>query len=540
MESISTLGNHSGKSESIWMVTSDRPSHEALARNERADVIIVGAGIAGLSTAYLLGRAGKSVVVLDDGPIASGESERTTAHLTCVLDDRYFELEWLHGEKGARMIAESHSAAIDEIERIVLDEKIDCDFLRVDGYLFTPRGGDKHLLDKELQAGNRAALSDLEIVARAPLGSDTGRCLRFPNQAQFHPLKYMTALANAIKRDGGRIFTNSHVTKIQGGEQAHVEVEGGFTVSADSIVVATNTPINDLLTMHTKQAAYRNYVVGAKIPAGSVQQGLYWDTLDPYHYVRLQTLSDPTSSDASDVLIVGGEDFKTGQADDAEERYAKLEAWTRERFPEVTEFHYRWSGQTMESVDGLGFIGRNPLDKDNVFIATGFSGNGMTYGTITGMLLTDMILGRENSWTTLYDPSRKTLRAAQTFAEETINMVIQYGDWLTAGDVEDVASIPAGTGAIVRHGLTKHAVYRDDEGKVHELSAVCPHLGAILAWNHSEKTWDCPCHGSRFDAFGNVVNGPANTNLPEVEQFSQQKSGVVGGIGTPGVSFLTE
>lgn len=525
MESISTLGEHSGKSDSIWMLTSDRPSYEALARNERADVIIVGAGIAGLSTAYLLGRAGKSVVLLDDGPIVSGESERTTAHLTYVLDDRYFVLEWQHGEKGARMIAESHSTAIGEIERIVLEEQIDCDFLRVDGYLFTPSDGDKDLLDKELEAGNRIGLSDLEIVARAPLGFDTGRCLRFPNQAQFHPLKYMTALADAIKRDGGRIFTNSHVTKIEGGEEAHVEVEGGFTVSADAIVVATNTPINDLLTMHTKQAAYRNYVVGARVPSGSIELGLYWDTLDPYHYVRLQSLSDSMSSEASDVLIVGGEDFKTGQSDDAEVRYAKLETWTHERFPEVTEFQYRWSGQTMESIDGVAFIGRNPLDKDNVFIATGFSGNGMTYGTITGMLLTDMILGRENSWTTLYDPSRKTLRAAQTFAEETINMVIQYGDWLTAGDVEDVAHIPAGTGAIVRHGLTKYAVYRDEESKIHAYSAVCPHLGAILAWNHSEKTWDCPCHGSRFDVLGNVINGPANTNLPKVEPSSQQNSG---------------
>ncbi len=517
MESINE-NKHSGKSTSVWMLTSDRPKYEALASNESSDVVIIGAGIAGLSTTYLLGRAGKSVLVLDDGPIVSGESERTTAHLTCVLDDRYFKLEWLHGDKGARMIAESHSAAISEIERIVLEEQIDCDFIRVDGYLFTPVDDDTDLLDKELEVGLRVGLSDLEIVSKAPLsGFDTGRSLRFPNQAQFHPVKYMAALANAITRDGGRIYSNSHVTKVVGGDRAHVEVEGGHFVETDSIVVATNTPINDLLTMHTKQAAYRNYVVGAKVPAGSTPFGLYWDTLDPYHYVRLQTLSDPTSSEPCDLLIVGGEDFKTGQADDTEERYEKLETWTRERFPEVTEFQYHWSGQTMESVDGLAFIGRNPLDKENVFIATGFCGNGMTYGTITGMLLTDMILGKENSWATLYDPSRKTLRAAKTFAEETVNMVVQYGDWLTAGDVGDVESIPTGGGGIVRHGLTKLAVYRDEDGKVHSFSAVCPHLGAILAWNHAEKSWDCPCHGSRFDVFGNVLNGPANTNLSKAE-----------------------
>jgi len=267
------------------------------------------------------------------------------------------------------------------------------------------------------------------------------------------------------------------------------------------------------LAIHTKQAAYRTFVIGATVPPGSINKGLYWDTADPYHYVRLSR----SSVAGNDVLIVGGEDHKTGQADDAEARYVKLEKWARAHFP-MTKIQFRWSGQIMETVDGLAFIGRNPMDKPNVYIATGDSGNGMTHGTIAGMLLTDLVQGRDNVWSTLYDPSRKTLGALGTFAEEALNMAAQYADWVTAGDVKENVLVPPGSGAVVRRGLKKIAVYCDDAGQLHKMSAVCPHLGGIVAWNHSEKTWDCPCHGSRFDRDGKVVNGPAISNLSPVEE----------------------
>lgn len=500
------------------MATATLPEFPSLNADARADVCIVGAGIAGLTTAYLLTRSGKSVVVLDDGPIVSGETERTTAHLVTALDDRYFELENLHGGKGAQLAAASHSAAIDAIERIVREENIDCDFERVDGFLFnvsTDQSAD--VLDRELEATRRAGLSDVTIVNRAPLGSfDTGRALHFPRQAQFHPLKYLAALANAIVRDGGRIFAETHAAKIRGGKDAQIETRDGRKVSCDAIVVATNTPVNDKLVLHTKQAAYRTYVIGVAVPVGTVPKVLYWDTGDPYHYVRLQAAT-PGANAAHDILIVGGEDHKTGQADDAEARYAKLEAWTRERFPMATEIRFRWSGQIMEPVDGLAFIGRNPMDHDNVYVVTGDSGNGMTHGTIAGLLLTDLIQGRKNPWADLYSPSRVTLGATKNFARETANMAAQYVDWLTAGDLEKDQLVPRGTGAIVRHGLTKVAVYRDLNGEFHECSAVCPHLGAIVGWNHTEKTWDCPAHGSRFDCMGTVLNGPANKDLHPLE-----------------------
>jgi glycine/D-amino acid oxidase-like deaminating enzyme/nitrite reductase/ring-hydroxylating ferredoxin subunit len=495
---------------SVWMATASVPDESSLHQDESANVCVIGAGIAGLTTAYLLSREGKSVIVVDDGPIAGGQTQRTTAHLSNALDDRYFEIERLHGQQGARLAAESHSAAIDRIEAITREENIGCDFERLDGYLFLPPGAHQDTLQRELEAAQRAGLSEVQWVDRAPLDSfNTGPCLRFPRQGQFHPLKYLTGLTRAIERKGGRIFTRTHVVKIESGHPARVKTRGGFTISANAVVVATNTPINDRVAIHTKQAPYITFVIGVSVPRGSITKALYWDTEDPYHYVRLQNGGDMMS----DILIIGGEDHKTGQADDGNQRHSRLEAWGRERFPTMGEVKYRWAGQVMEPVDGLAFIGRNPMDEDIVFIATGDSGMGMTHGTIAGMLLTDLICGRENRWAGLYNPSRKTLKAATEFAKENINVARQYADWVTGGDVSSLDQIPPESGAIVRRGLSKLAVYRDGGGNLHEWSAVCPHLGCIVSWNDAEKTWDCPCHGSRFDCLGRVINGPANRDL---------------------------
>jgi glycine/D-amino acid oxidase-like deaminating enzyme/nitrite reductase/ring-hydroxylating ferredoxin subunit len=519
------MRNHSGKTISVWMATAEVPPQSALAEDTGADVCVVGAGISGMTTAYLLAHEGRSVVVLDDGPIGAGMTERTTAHLTNALDDRYYEMERLHGEKGARLIAESHTAAIDRIEAIVAEEVIDCDFERLDGYLFTGHHKSKKELNDELKAAHRAGLTGVERVRRAPLDAfDTGASLRFPRQAQFHPLKYLAGLTRAIQRDGGRIYTGTHASKIEGGDTARIETSNGQVVTASSVVVATNTPVNDLIAIHTKQAPYLTYVIGASVPRGAITKALYWDTLDPYHYVRLQ--SDSSAGNGGerghDVLIVGGEDHKTGQADDAEKRYARLEKWARKRFPVMEEIEFRWSGQVMETVDGIAFIGQNPLDAPNVYIATGDSGMGMTHGTIAGILLTDLIMGRENEWATVYDPSRITLRAAGEFTKENLNVAAQFVDYVTPGEVDSVEAVAPGEGAILRRGLKKVAVYVDETGAAHERSAICRHLGCIVAWNSDEKSWDCPCHGSRYDAYGKVFNGPANTDLSPVGESEDE------------------
>ena len=498
------------------MATADTPSEQPLSTDTSTNVCIIGAGIAGLTTAYLLARAGKSVIVLDDGPIGGGMTARTTAHLTNALDDRFYELERLVGEEGSRLAAESHSAAIDRVEAIVGEEKIDCEFERLDGYLFLAADAPQRILDDELAAAHRAGLTEVRRLDRAPLDSfDTGPCLHFPNQAQFHPLKYLTGLARAIERAGGKLYTGSHADEIEGGADAYVTTTGGYKINADAIVVATNSPVNDRVTMHTKQAPYTTYVIGVRIPRGSVPPMLLWDApedaYEAYHYIRVERVSN------HDVLIVGGEDHKTGQQHDGAQRWGKLEQWTRNRFPMTEEIEFRWSGQVMEPVDSLAFIGRNPADADNVFIATGDSGMGMTHGTIAGILLTDLILGRTNAWTDLYDPSRKTLAAAKDFLKENVNVAAQYADTLTPGEVASVDEIAKEDGAVLRKGLTKIAAYRDRDGTVHCVSATCTHLGCVVSWNQAEKTWDCPCHGSRFDRFGSVISGPANSDLPAEE-----------------------
>ncbi len=498
-----------GATESIWTKTAEVPRRSALDENVQADVCVIGAGIAGLTTAYFLALAGQAVIVVDDGEIGGGETSRTTAHLVNALDERYFEIERLHGQRGARLAAESHTEAIRQIESIVEKERISCEFKRLDGYLFGARAADAGILDRELEAAHRAGLRGIERIGRAPFTSfDTGPCLRFPDQGQLNPLLYLPGLALAIERRGGRIYTRTHAAEIKGGTQACVKTSQGMAISARAIVVATNTPVNDFVTMHTKQAAYRSYVIGVRVPRDSVTRGLYWDTLNPYHYVRLQSEAD------SDVLIVGGEDHKTGQAEDTADRFARLAAWTRERFPMAQrELAYSWSGQVMEPVDGLAFIGKNPCDEPNVFIVTGDSGNGMTHGTIAGLLLTDLIQGRRNPWAALYDPSRVTLGAAVRFTQENVNVAAQYADLFTGGDITSTGDLLPEAGAIMRQGLNKIAVYRDEHGVLHELEASCPHLGCIVAWNPTEKTWDCPCHGSRFTALGKVISGPALVGL---------------------------
>jgi glycine/D-amino acid oxidase-like deaminating enzyme/nitrite reductase/ring-hydroxylating ferredoxin subunit len=505
------MKNDSGQTTSVWRATAEVPEFSPLAEDTQADVCIVGAGIAGLTTAYLLAREGKSVAVFDDGRIGGGMTERTTAHLSNAFDDRYQEMENLYGEHGSRLIADSHTAAIDRIEQIVIEEKIECEFERLDGYLFAALNQSKEILEGELKSAHRAGLEGVEQVGRAPIADfDTGMCLRFPRQAQFHPLKYLAGLARAIERDGGRIFTATHITEMEGGAKTYVKTSDGHTVTAEAIVIATNAPINNIVTIHTKQAPYTTYAIGARVPRGSVTRALYWDTLDPYHYVRLES----SELDNYDLLIVGGEDHKSGQVDDYQERHARLEAWARERWPMIEAVEFQWSGQVMEPVDGVAFIGRNPGDPRNVYIATGDSGMGMTHGMIAGILITDLIAGRTCSWVPLYDPSRVTLRAAGDFARENFNVVAQYATGLAGpGDVGSAEEVAPGTGAVIRRGLSKVAVYCDESGVRHELSAVCKHLGCIVDWNPVESSWDCPCHGSRFNKNGHVITALVSTQV---------------------------
>ena len=514
-----------GDTASIWYGTFDVPTFPALGRDARADVCVVGAGIAGLSTAYMLTKAGKKVIVVDDGTIGGGESGRTTAHLTNAMDDGIYLLEHVHGDEGARLIVESHGAAVDQIEQVVRAERIDCDFERVDGFLFLGQGDHVDILDAELAAAHRVGWTSVARLDHVPgVEYHLGPALRFPNQAQFHVLKYLAGLATAIVSGGGRIYCQTKVSGVEGGAPCKVETETKHTITADAVCVCTNASIADMFKTHIRQAPYRTFVVAGVVPRGLVPHALYWDTAHPYHYVRVQPLQPPvagasTGDEQYDALIVGGEDHKTAHEDDAEERWRRLESWMRERWPQTREVVYRWSGQVLEPNDYIAFIGRNPDGAENVYMASGDSGQGMTHGTIAGMLLSDLITGLPNEWTSLYDPRRRSLRAKpmEEFAKENADVALRFiTDYVSPGDVSSEADIPRGEGRVIRHGLHKIAAYRADDGTLHRHSAVCTHLKCIVQWNSAEKSWDCPCHGSRFDPEGKVLNGPAVSDLEPI------------------------
>lgn len=502
----------SGTTLSLWAGTAEVPEFSKILANAKTEVCIIGGGITGLTCAYLLAKEGRKVILLEDGTIAGGETARTTAHISNVIDDRYYKVELLHGEEGSRLAAESHTAAINKIEEIINDESINCNFERVEAYLFFSENESKDTIDKEYEATLRAGVM-IETVSDAPIKlSERTPVFKYPNQAQFHALRYVSGLATAAAKHGAQIYTETHASKIErNSHHVVIQTSEGITITAEDVIIATNNPITDLVSIYVKEASYRTYVIGARIPKGSVKKGLYWDDLEPYHYVRIHEMPE------YDILIVGGEDHKTGQEDD-KDRWTCLEEWARKKFPMIQSIDYKWSGQVVEPVDFLSYIGLEPEYKEHVYIATGDSGMGITHGTFSGIILTDMIMGRKNPWEKLYDPARVTLRAAGGMIKENVNMVAQFKDFVTPGDVKNEEEINVDEGAIVRKGLNKIAVYRDKEGKLHEYSPYCPHLKGIVRWNAAEKTWDCPLHGSRFDCKGKVINGPANSDLEKITE----------------------
>ncbi len=474
------------------------------------DVCVIGGGIAGLTAAYLLLKEGQKVCVLESSKLGNGQTGRTTAQFVTALDERYFTLEKYHGEDITRKVAQSHIAAIKKVIDIVKNENIECNIELVDGYLFSTLETSEEVLFKELTAARRMGLLDVTIVTQAPLESfDTGPALCFPDQLELHPMKYLNGLAQCILKGSGKIFTETHIVEVHGGDAAYVKTQEGFYVNAKNIVVATNSPINDIFAIHTKQAPYRSYVLTFEIPRASVAKGLYWDTLDPYHYVR----TAKSELNDKDFLIVGGEDHKTGQNKNPEDCFKRLENWTRRRFSMVGALVNKWSGQVMEPVDGLAYLGHNPMDRENVYVITGHSGTGMTYSTIGALLITDQIMGRKNDWEAIYNPSRVNLHSIGTFLKENLNAASQYKEWFTAKQNSDLENLRHGEGLVLRKGLKPIAAYKNTSGQLELRSATCPHLGCVVAWNTVEKSWDCPCHGSRFNCDGRVVEGPAVKDL---------------------------
>ncbi|HEY7375528.1 MAG TPA: FAD-dependent oxidoreductase [Polyangia bacterium] len=492
---------------SVWSEATPAPAYPTLAGNETADVAVVGGGITGITAALLLARAGRRVAVIEARRIGKGESGKTTAHLTEALDVPYHTLISRFGLAGARMAADAQRAAIDRIAAFTDECGIDCDFQRLSGFAFAETRGEQAALEREAAAARRLGLN-VTLVDRAPLPFPIAGALRFDDQAAIHPRIYLQGLERAFVALGGRIFEDTQVVAIDEGQPCRVISDRGV-VAARDVIVAAHVPIVNRVLLHAKLAAYRSYVVGVDLAGqAGVGDGLYWDMADPYHYIRTQTIGDRR------FLLVGGEDHKVGEADDTTAPFERLEAYVRVRFGrDVAPTDYRWSGQIVMSADGLPYVGRNSLSHD-VFVATGYAGNGMTQGTLAAMVLADEICGRPNPLAELLDATRiKPLASAGAVLSENLDypkhLLADRLPGSAAEGAEAVAAIPPGEGRVLSFGGERLAIYRNANGELGALSPKCTHLGCQVHWNTTEKSWDCPCHGSRFDPHGRVLNGPA-------------------------------
>ena len=498
---------------SFWYEDVGLEKRSALDVDASCDLIVIGSGIAGLSTAYEAARWGWNVIVIDRAETIGGVmTPRTTAHLATELDDYHYYLIKARGEDEARIYHESQVAAVTRIEAVCADEGIDADFCRLDGYLVPAELAHMSDIQHEYEACRKIGV-EVEWADQAPvLVPDGTRALRFPNQARFHPLKYVRGLIGAIEQREGRIFGSTvYVNHREEDDGVTIETEAGAKIRAKAAVFATNSPVNDKVAIHTKQVPDRTYVIAGPVPKGSAPDVLIWDTLDAYHYVRIQPLG------GEDLVIVGGEDHRTGEKTDMEQRFEHLEHWTRERFPSFGEVRYRWSGQVMEPVDFMPFSGRNPGNR-NIYVHTGDSGQGMTNGVAGALNIAALLFNQKARFAEIFDPGRKPVAGTSLadFITGRASDVKNLSEYVTGGDIGSVDELKPGEGAIVRRGAKKIAAYRDDGGKLIERSAVCTHVGCIVHWNPVEKCWDCPCHGSQFRPDGSVINAPAIKPLAEV------------------------
>ena len=487
----------------VWTSQDDSIESKPLRGQTEVDVVVVGAGITGLSAAALLREAGRRVLVIEKDAMGAGETGRTTAHVTEAIDVRYHSIRKTFGPEAARLVAAASRRAIEQIATFIERNAIDCGFRRLPGFLYTENRNRVADLKSEAVSAKEAGL-DVSFTTEVPLPFPTRGAVRFDNQAQLHPLQYLRGLHHNFAEG----VVRARVLKVEGGEPCVVETDGG-AIRARAVILATNAPIADAI-VHIAVVAQRSYAIAIK-SSSEHPDGLFWDTADPYHYTRWQDTSEGT------YLIVGGEDHKTGEESDRD-RFAALESFASERFGTGTA-QYRWSGQIIEPADGLPLIGPHPI-KPNVYVATGYSGQGITMGTFAGILLTDRIVGRRNACAELFDPARLPRNGFRKIAEGAIDFAKNIAaDRIAQADIaaDRTFDVKSGDGKIVLAGGRKVALHRDDGGALHALSPVCTHMKCDVGWNGAEKTWDCPCHGSRFGIDGDVINGPATKPLEQVE-----------------------
>jgi len=547
-----------GLSGSTWEQKELQYHFPSLTQSITTDICIVGGGIAGLTAAYLLSKQGKSVVLVEARVLGGGQTGRTTAHIMRWYDDYYYKVESMHGTEKMKQVADSYDKAIEFISNVVKEEGIECDFEHLDGYLFPHATGESSqptssssALRKELDAALRAGVQGVKMTDLGG-GAEVGgirEALLFPDCAEFNPLKYLNGLATAITDTyGGRIYegtavvtyghnslqvTQSIPTTPYNQQQAEGTTAKTITCR-EGIILATNSPINKDLLIHARQMPYRTYVIGMKIPRRKFKKAQYWDTAEPYHYIRTYPLNDGGKEEGQeegkqyDVLIVGGEDHKTGSLQHYNP-YQRLEDYARSRWTGAEEVLFKWNGQVMEPADMLHIAGLDPLSAHGAtYVITGDSGQGMTGGTIGAMVISDLLTSAaaaggksksKNEWKDLYSPSRlPAVKSLLEIGEEAATTTVSYIERVVPKLSLVHKELEREEGKIIQSGLHKVAIYKDAQDKVHKYSAVCTHLGCVVHFNRWEKSFDCSCHGSSFSCLdGSVIQGPATLALKPFE-----------------------
>jgi glycine/D-amino acid oxidase-like deaminating enzyme/nitrite reductase/ring-hydroxylating ferredoxin subunit len=508
------------ETSSYWIDSTPAPKFSALKEDIAVDVLVIGAGITGITAAYLLKRAGCNVALVDKDRCLSGDTSYTTAHLTSVTDVPLSELVKNFGRDHAQAVWDAQLAAIDMIDRIVWREQVKCQFEWVPAYMYNPSAetGRPDLEDQAIDLQKEADLAgelgfDAELVKCAPFVNRPG--IRFENQAKFHPRKYLLALLRLIcSGKGCQVFEHTNVEEIEG-TPITATTSTGARIHCEHVLIATHVPLqgkSGLLpatVLQSKLAPYSSYVVAGWVPRGAVHEALYWDTGDPYDYVRVDRRHD------HDFVIFGGEDHKTGQVDDTTQCFTRLEQRVKKLLPEIAITN-RWSGQVIETNDGLPYIGETA---ERQYVATGFSGNGMTFGTLAAMMFTDHVADQKNPWAELFDAGRTKVKGGLwNYVKENKDYpYYMIRDRFAGKGGHSLRAIPRGRGEVIDLNGQPAAAYRGLDSQIHVRSAVCTHMGCFVHFNEAEHTWDCPCHGSRFKVNGDVLAGPAEQPLAPIE-----------------------
>lgn len=492
----------SGEHRSFWVASTLPSTYPALTENMSVDVAIVGGGLAGITAAKLLKQAGKTVAVLEADRVGSGVSGHTTAKISALHQLIYADLIEQMGKEKAGLYAESNLAAVEKLASLIQDDNIDCDFSRQDVYTFARTSDNLDKITEEIKATHAIGMST-EYVDTVTLPFQIAGAIKLSNQAQFHPRKYMLHVAGTLVGQGSYVFEQTRVTTVEGESPCQVMTEHGATVTAQDVIITTNLPILDQGLFFAKSYPQRSYLIGAYIEPDKAPDGMYIGVGQKYRSMR----TTPTDSGRL-LLMMGGEGHKVGGANDTPERYQNLANDLKADFG-IDTIDYRWSSQDMVSFDKLPYIGRLTPVSNHTYVASGFSLWGMSKSVMSAMILSDLILGRSNPWSDLYDATRPTPFVTQTSLKENLDVGSRWIGDRFKGLFSSSTDLQPGDGGLITVEGEKVAAYRDDTGSLHQVSAVCPHLGCIVDWNEAEKSWDCPCHGSRFDYDGRILQGPA-------------------------------